>query len=263
VNIAVLMKQVPDSDEVKLDEKTGTMIREGAGTIINPLDLHAIEQAVQMARRCEGTVTVLSMGPPQTEESLREAMAMGAHKALLATDRRFAGSDSWATSRVLSSLVTRLGGFDLVLAGEKATDGETGQVGPEVASMLDIPFCTYVSEIHVDVSRGGVVATRTVEDGYERQFLPFPCLLTVLSDLNQPSMPTLSGKIRAREASVERVSAAELDIPADELGLNGSPTRVSKVSFPKIQRENQLFQGSSLEEGIDLFLQKCKEMAIL
>jgi electron transfer flavoprotein beta subunit len=149
MKIAVLIKQVPDTDDVKLDPETGTMIREGSGTIINPLDLNAIEAAVQIKRHrkddCE--ITVLTMGPPNAQFALREALALGGDEAVLLTDRKFAGADSWATAKVLAEALKKSGKYDLVLAGEKATDGETGQVGPEVAAMLSMPCATYVSAI--------------------------------------------------------------------------------------------------------------------
>src|SRR6056297_3234433 len=198
MKIAVLIKQVPDTDDVKLDPETGTMIREGSGTIINPLDLNAIEAAVQIKRKnpqdCE--ITVLTMGPPNAQIALREALALGADKGVLLTDRKFAGADSWSTAKVLAEALKKTGRFDLILAGEKATDGETGQVGPEVAAMLSMPCATYVSAL--DCMYNHVVITRSVEDGIEKQRITFPCLLTVLSALNHPSMPTLNGKMNAR-----------------------------------------------------------------
>jgi electron transfer flavoprotein beta subunit len=157
------------------------------------------------------------MGPPQTEEALREAIALGADKALLLTDRAFAGADTWATSRVLAEAIRRTGPFDLILAGEKATDGETGQVGPEVAAMLDLPFSTYVSALE-RISSTEIRVRRTIEEGYQYQILSFPCLLTVLSDLNEPSMPTLAGKKKARRFSLETAGNETLDLPKEDWG---------------------------------------------
>ncbi len=261
MRIAVLMKQVPDTDDVKLDEEKGTMIREGIGAVINPLDLHAIEAGRQFVEQDGGTLSVFSMGPPQTEESLREAIAMGAHTATLLTDRKFGGADTWATARTLCEILKLEGPFDLILAGEKATDGETGQVGPEVAAMLGIPFSTYVSAI--EKKNDGVIVTRTVEDGYETQFLPFPCLLTVLNNLNQPGMPTLAGKKRGHSATLKIVKAADLSIPEDELGLIGSPTRVSKVFYPKIQRKCEVYTLSDIRTGIERIVRELKNRALL
>jgi electron transfer flavoprotein beta subunit len=261
MRIAILLKQVPDTDEVKLDEEKGTMIREGIGTVINPLDLHAVEEGRKFIKEEGGELVVISMGPPQTEESLREALAMGANKAVLITDRKFGGADTWATARVLSEVVKLKGPFDLILAGEKATDGETGQVGPEVAAFLDIPFSTYISEIQKKPN--GVIIKRTVEDGYETQFLPFPCLLTVLNNLNQPQMPTLSGKIKGHDAELEIVTANDIKIPEEELGLTGSPTRVSKVFYPKIRRKCQVYSLSGIKDGIDSIVRELKSRSII
>lgn len=262
MKICVLLKQVPDTDNVKLDPETGTMIREGLGSIINPLDLHALEEALKFKRDYEAHITVITMGPPSAEEALKEALAMGADRIILATDRKFAGADSWSTSKVLSEVVRQTDNFDLILAGEKATDGETGQVGPEVAAMLDIPFSTYVSQIE-KLEEKKIRVKRTVEDGYEYQRLPFPCLVTVLGDINQPSMPTLSGKKSARRACVERVSSAQTCINEEYLGLKGSPTRVAKIATPQLMRESKKYTGSKIDDGICELMKKLKEMAII
>jgi electron transfer flavoprotein beta subunit len=263
MKIAILIKQVPDTDNVKLDPETGTMIREGSGTIINPLDLNALEAAVKIKRQLgEGCkITTISMGPPNAEFALRESMALGADESYLLTDRKFAGADSWATSKVLSEGIKNAGGFDLIMAGEKATDGETGQVGPEVAAMLNMPCSTYISGIEME--ENSVVVIRVVEDGYERQRIKLPCLLTVLSALNNPSMPTLKGKMMSRRADVSRITAADLEIKPEELGLKGSPTRVVKISTPKKTRKTKMFRGSKIEEGIkELFTEVKGEQII-
>lgn len=262
MKICVLLKQVPDTDNVKLDPETGTMIREGLGSIINPLDLHALEEALRFKKDHSAHVTVITMGPPSAEEALKEALAMGADRILLATDRKFAGADSWSTSKVLSEIVRETDNFDLIFAGEKATDGETGQVGPEVAAMLDIPFSTYVSEIK-KTAENKITVKRTVEDGYEYQKIPFPCLVTVLGDINQPSMPTLNGKKKARRSEVERITAEETTINPAHLGLKGSPTRVAKISTPQLMRESKKYSGSKIDEGIEELIKKLKEMAII
>jgi len=261
MQIAVLLKQVPDSDEVKLDEEKGTMIREGVGTVINPLDLHAVEEAKRISKEFGGSITVISMGPPQTEDSLREAVAMGVDRVILATDRKFSGADTWATAKVLSEVLNKSGKFDLILAGEKATDGETGQVGPEVAAMLDIPFSTYISKIVI--RDDGIEVLRTLEESYEKQLLPFGSLLTVLANINEPTMPTLSGKIKARSFPLEIIDSQMLGIDSGELGLQGSPTRVSKITFPKILRKGEVFSGSFINEGMEKIISKLKESAII
>jgi len=263
MKIAVLVKQVPDSDEVKMDPEKGTMIREGTGSIVNPLDLNALEAALALRREQGGTVSVFSMGPPQTEIALRETLALGADEACLISDKYFAGADSWATSLVLSRTLEKSGGFDIIFAGEKATDGETGQVGPEVAAMLKIPFATYVSAANVDVAGRHVDVKRTVEDGYERQRLALPCLLTVLNDMNEPGMPTLRGKKAARRAEIKKIGASDLELSPEDVGLAGSPTRVVKIDRPKVSRQTEFYKGRDLDRGIERVVEILRELAVL
>ncbi|MCE5201288.1 MAG: electron transfer flavoprotein subunit beta/FixA family protein [Synergistaceae bacterium] len=261
MRIAVLVKQVPDSDEIKMDPVNGTMIREGEGNIVNPLDLNALEAALVLRREYGGSVNVLSMGPAQTDIALRETLALGADSAYLISDKLFAGADTWATSLVLAKTLKKLGLFDLVLAGEKATDGETGQVGPEVAAMLNIPCATYASSIKV--SGENIIVRRTVEEGYEVQKLKLPCLITVLNDMNEPGMPTLSGKKRARRADIEKFGAADLGVSKEEVGLAGSPTRVVKISHPKISRQTEFYSGREIDCGLDRVVEILHDMAVL
>ena len=261
VRTAVLIKQVPDSDEIKMDPEKGTMIREGAGNIVNPLDLNALETALSLRGELGGSVTVVSMGPPQADIALRETLALGADKACLLSDRFFAGADSWATSLTLAKALEKLGPFDLIIAGEKATDGETGQVGPEVAAIMDLPCSTYVSSVVCDGKCA--VVRRTVEGGIETQRIKLPCLLTVLNDINDPSMPTLRGKKSARRASVDTLNAADLRLSKEEAGLVGSPTRVVKISHPKISRKTEFYSGRELERGFERVLEILRELAVL
>lgn len=261
MRIAVLVKQVPDSDEVKMDPEKGTMIREGAGNIVNPLDLNALEAGLVLSREHGGEVSVFSMGPPQADIALRETLALGAEHAVLISDRFFAGADSWSTSLVLAKSIEKNGPFDIILAGEKATDGETGQVGPEVAAMLGIPFATYVSSISVE--GGFAVIKRTVEEGYEFQRIKMPCLLTVLNDINEPVMPTLSGKKRARRAEILKLGAADLGVDRNDVGLAGSPTRVVSITHPKISRHGEFYSGRDLEQGISRVVEVLKDLAVI
>ncbi len=261
MRVAVLLKQVPDTDEVKIDEEKGVLVREGVGAIINPLDLHALEAALDLKSSLGASVTVLSMGPVQAQGALREALALGADEAILFCDPAFAGSDTWATARVLSAALSVTGQYDLVLAGEKATDGETGQVGPEVAVMSEIPFSTYVSRF--SVSDGSVTVRRTVEDGIETQQLPLPCLLTVLRDINEPSMPTLSGKMRARRADISSMGVSSLGLEPLSVGLSGSPTRVVRIFYPKVTRKAEFFSGRDIDSGIGRFVEALRDRALL
>ncbi len=211
MRILVPLKYVPDTDEIKIDEATGTMIREGIPGIINPLDLYAVEKALQLKDKHNGEIVALSMGPPAAEEALREALSMGVDQAVLLTDRCFAGSDTWATAHTLSRAAQKLGHFDLILCGERATDGETGQVGPEIGAMLELPIITYVSrieEIHLSEGElGWIRCRRLTEEGYQWVEAPLPALLTVVKEINEPRLPTFRGKLAARQAEIRHLAS--------------------------------------------------------
>ncbi len=263
MNIAILMKQVPDTDEVKMDPERGTMIRDGVGGIVNPLDLNALEAAMRI-RQPGDEIAVVSMGPQKAEESLREGLALGADRAVLASDRLFAGGDSWATTKVLVAVLRRIGLPDLILAGEKATDGETGQVGPEVAALLGIPVATHVTRL--DRCPEGVEVDCTLEEGILTQRLPLPCLVTVLSDINTLPFPTLSGKKRAYAQDVEVVHAADLGLTDAEVGLKASPTRVVRIEQPKIARRTEKYlakRADELDRGLDRIVEILAESALI
>ncbi len=236
MKIVVPIKQVPETDNVKMDEETGTMVRDGVESIINPLDLYAIELALVLAEQHGGEVVAISMGPKQAMKALREALSMGCHSAILLSDRAFAGADTWATSYVLSAAVRQIGEVDLVICGERATDGETGQVGPAMAAMLDVPTATYVSQVE-SVADGGMRLQRMVEGGWQVLQLAMPALLTVVREVASPRLPTLRGKQRARATDIPTWQAGDLDVEADKLGLKGSPTRVVKIHRPKVARQ--------------------------
>lgn len=239
MKIVVPIKQVPETGNVKMDEKTGTMIREGVESIVNPLDLYSIECALQLRERHGGTVTVISMGPPKAEKAIREALSMGCDEGVLLSDKAFAGSDTWATSYVLSRAVHEIGDFDIIVAGVRATDGDTGQVGPEMASMLDLPVATFVSKI-VSIGDGAITVERLIEGGYETVRLPLPCLITVVNEISSPRLPTLRGKQAARSKGIPVRGKDDMDVREDDLGLKGSPTRVVKIATPKVTRNGIL-----------------------
>lgn len=258
VNAIVLLKQVPGTSAVRIDETTGTMVRAEHGNVVNPLDEHALEEALRLKRSLPGVkVTVLSMGPAQATKALREALSLGADSAFLISDRAFAGSDTIATARVLAAALKRiLGGApgqeDLVLCGERATDGETGQVGPMVAAFLDLSIATFVRKL--DVEAGKVVAERVVEGGFERLRMPLPALVTVVKDINQPGLPTLKGKLAAKSAPIPTLGLADLDLAKEETGLEGSPTRVVRVFHPRLARNTSLCAQDSSGRAVDQLL---------
>jgi len=247
--VLVLVKQVPTTESVRLNEETGTMIRTGHEAAVNPLDLHAIEEAVRIkeASTEETRITVLSMGPPQAESAIREALSMGCDDGILLSGREFAGSDTWATAYALTQSIRTLGRIDLVLCGERAIDGETGQVGPMVAAMWGAPVLTYVMSLKCDWSR--LVARRAIEGGTEEVSCPLPAVVCVLRDLNEPRLPTLSGKVTAQACEVGSLHADSIDADGNWLGLAGSPTRVVMVVYPSFQRNAELLDAEN--EGIE------------
>jgi electron transfer flavoprotein beta subunit len=238
MRIIVPIKQVPETSAVKMDEATGTMIREGVEAIVNPLDLYAIELALLLRQEHGGEVTVISMGPPKADRAIREAIAMGCDRGVLISDKAFAGSDTWATSYALAGAIRKLGAFDLVVCGERATDGDTGQVGPGIASFLDLPVATYVGKVE-SVADGHIRVHRLVEDGYEVLDVAVPAVLTVVKEAANPRLPTLRGKQRAKAAEVPVWVPKDVDLDASKLGLDGSPTRVVKIFKPKVVRQCQ------------------------
>jgi len=238
MRLIVPIKQVPETSEVQMDEETGTMIRAGVESIVNPLDLYAIEQAILLKEEFGGSVTVVSMGPSKAVEAVKEAIAMGCDGGVVLSDRRFAGADTWATSHVLSQAIRRLGDFDLVLCGERATDGDTGQVGPGIASFLDLPILTYVANLRVE--DGWITARRLVEDGYETYRAPLPLVVTVVKEIAYPRLPTLRGKQRARRMDVPVWDNAVMELDENRIGLKGSPTRVQRIFRPKVTRQGEM-----------------------
>ncbi len=251
MRIIVPIKQVPDMNQVKFEVDRGRVDRSSAGVEINPFDLHALEAAVQLKEDLGGNVTVISMGPRRAESSLRDALARGADNAILLEDRKFAGADTLATSYTIACAIRKLGEFDLILGGEKTVDGDTGQVGPEIAEHLDIPHIAYVSWLEVRGKRlvaqcemGGRVCT--VESA-------FPVLLTLTKDSNAPRLPGFRDKAKARQATVSVWGAGELGGGADAsmYGVRGSPTRVHRVIVPSEEnRKGKIFRNS-VAEAID------------
>lgn len=239
MRIVVAIKQVPQSQSVKLDEATGTMIRQGVEAVVNPLDLYAIELALRIREQAapgEHEVVAVSMGPPRAAVALREALAMGCDQAVLLSDPAFAGSDTWATSYVLCAAVRKLAPVGLVLCGERATDGDTGQVGPGLAAMLGMPVATYVGKL-VGIASEACTVHRLVEHGHEVLEVDLPAVLTVVKEAAEPRLPTLRGKRHARSLDVPTWSLHDLSIDAASVGLEGSPTRVVRIFKPTVARQ--------------------------
>ncbi|MBI5571057.1 MAG: electron transfer flavoprotein subunit beta/FixA family protein [Desulfomonile tiedjei] len=244
MNIVVLVKQVPNTHDVRIDPKTGNLIREGVESIINPEDRHALEAALGIKDRLGAEITALTMGPPQAIEVICEAVATGADRGILLSDKAFAGADTWATSTALGLAIKRIGEFDIILAGRQAIDGDTAQIGPQVAEFLGIPQLTYVRDL--EVLEGKITAERVLEDGCERIEAPFPVLLTVLAALNEPRHPTVAGMLRSasERAPIEVWNAADIGAKALDVGFLGSLTQVTRTFTPKEARNTRHLEGS-------------------
>jgi len=259
LDIIVCIKQVPDTTEVKINPETGTLIREGVPSIINPFDTYAIEEGLRLKEQFGGKVTVISMGPPQAMEALKEAVAMGADEAILLSDKAFAGSDTWATAYTLSRAIKKCGAFDIILCGKQAIDGDTGQVGPGIARQLGISQLTYVFKIRkLDPESRTIVVERLLEEGREVVETSLPALLTVVKDINQPRYPTFLGIRRAAKMEVPVWGAADLpDADASKFGLKGSPTQVVRIfSPPKREGAVELISADSVDETAAILADK-------
>ena len=250
MKIAVCIKQVPQTTEVKIDPETHTLIREGVESQINPFDLYALEEAVRVRERLaergeEATVTVITMGPAQAEAALREAISLGADDAILLSDRAFAGSDTWATSYALGRALAKLEP-DLVFCGMQAIDGDTGQVGPGIAVHMDYAQAAYVAKIET-MEKRKIAVKRLIENGYERVSLRLPAVLTVVKEINEPRTPSLRGKMNAKKAEIPVWKAADIEAPEDKIGLLGSPTQVIKVFSPPHRQGGERWAGEPPE----------------
>jgi electron transfer flavoprotein beta subunit len=255
MKIVVCLKQVPDTTAVKIDPKTGTLIREGVPSIINPEDKHALEEALNLKDQYGAEVTVISMGPPQAKSALREALSMGADEAILITDRAFAGSDTLATSEALAGVLRKLD-YDIVFAGRQAIDGDTAQVGPEIAEHLNIPQVTYVQEVKID----GEVLTinRALEDGYEIIEVKAPVLLTAIKELNKPRYMNVKDIFASANKEIKLWSANDIDVDKAKLGLAGSPTKVKKSMTKEVKGQGEII-NKPVDQAVEYVLEKLKE----
>jgi len=259
LNIIVCIKQVPGIADVKINPETNTLIREGISSIINPFDMYAIEEGLLLKEKFGGKVTVISLGPPQSINALKEAIGMGADEAIQLSDRAFAGSDSWATSYTLALAIKKMGEFDIILCGKQAIDGDTGQVGPGIASQLGITQLTYVFKIvKLEPQTGVITVERLLEEGREIVEAKLPALLTVVKDINQPRAATIFNIRRASKLFIPTWTAADLP-GADKfkLGLKGSPTQVIKIfSPPKREGVLDLIKTDSVEKSAATLVDK-------
>lgn len=248
MNIVVCVKQVPASNEARMDPVTNTVIRENVESILNPFDAFAVEEAVRLKARCDGSsVMAISMGVPSAAQMLRGVIAVGIDQAMLLTDRAFAGADTWATANALASAIGILPQPDLILCGRMATDGDTAQVGPMLAEVLDIPHVTDVAEI-VEAGEHSVVVRKLTDDGYQVLQVPLPALLSVTKEINVPRLPSIAGVLRGAEAEVQICSAAQLGVDPARVGLAGSVTKVVRTMRPDHRVKSEVLEGSVPEQ---------------
>jgi len=260
MNIVVCIKQVPDTAEVRINPETNTLIRDGVPTIINPYDMHAIEAGLQIKDITRGKITVITMGPPQAETALREAISMGADDALLLSDRAFAGSDTWATAYTLSKAIAKIGA-DIIICGKQAIDGDTAQVGPEIAEFLNIPHIAYIRKIE-DVKSDSIRVQRLMDEGYDIVESTLPVLLTVVKELNEPRLPSLKGKIAAKTAEIKKFGHQDIGVDEKDTGLKGSPTQVKNIFAPEARKDREMLHGT-LEKQVNQLIEELKKLRCL
>ena len=261
MNIVVCIKQVPGTTEVRIHPETHTLIRDGVESMINPLDMYAIEEGLRIKERYGGKVTVLTMGPPQAEDTLREAISYGVDEAVLVSDQALVGSDTLATAYALAKGIEKIGAYDLVLCGKQAIDGDTAQVGPGIAERLGIPFVAWVRKI-VEIEDGRIRVQRMMDDGYDVLQMPLPALLTVVKEINEPRLASLKGKLRAKKVEIPVWSAGDIGVEEDRAGLKGSPTQVIRVFSPEPRGKGERLEGEA-EEVAERLAERLKEMGMV
>jgi electron transfer flavoprotein beta subunit len=266
MHIVVCIKQVPDTEElprVKINPQDNTIIREGIKSIINPFDENALEEALRIKDKMSASVTTISMGPPQAKEALRKALAMGVDKVILLSDSVFAGSDTLATSYILSQAIKKLGSFDLIIAGKQAIDGDTAQVGPGIAEWLGIPQLTYVRRLEIKNGKNGMIKVeRALEDCFEVVEAKLPALITVTKEINQPRYPSLRGLLMAKKTEIPIWTNEYLKLPLNKIGLDGSPTRVVKIFIPQPPPRGKILEGN-LNQKADKIIEEIKKRNLL
>ena len=254
MKIIVCIKQVPDTNEVKIDQDKGTLIRKGVPSIINPEDKNGLEAAVRLKEEYGGEVIVLTMGPPQAKVALKEALAMGADEAILLSDRAFAGSDTWATAYTISQAIKEIGDYDLIFCGRQAIDGDTAQVGPQIAENLNLNQLTYVSKIELEAEK--VKARRELEQGYSKLETKLPVLVTVLETINKPRYASIKGIVEAHSSKEIKVwTTDDFEVEMDKLGLDASPTQVYETFVPKHEKKGEILEGS-YKDIVDNLIEK-------
>lgn len=265
MKVIVCLKQVPDTNEVKINQETGTLIRDGVPSIINPDDKNALEEALVLKDEQNAEVIVVSMGPPQAKDALKEALAMGADEAVLISDRAFGGSDTWATATILAAAIEKVGNYDIIFCGRQAIDGDTAQVGPEIAEFLDLPQITYAKEVKVKANK--LEVKRFTEYGDFIIESEMPVLLTAIKELNDPRYPTIKGIYESyaedADSNIKVWGVDDLDVDLSQIGLKGSPTNVSKSFVPVKDDTSEIIEASSSKEKTDILVNKLSELNLI
>lgn len=265
MRIIVCIKQVPDTNEVRINQETGTLIRDGVPSIINPDDRNALEEAIKLKEEHGAEIIVVSMGPPQANDALKEALAMGADQGILISDRAFGGSDTWATATIISAAIEKIGNYDIVFCGRQAIDGDTAQVGPEIAEFLNIPQVTYVKNLKVNNDK--LEVTRFTEYGEYVYEVETPVLLTAIKELNDPRYPTISGILEAYSSKgddkLSVLGFSDLVVDATQIGLKGSPTNVFKSFVPVKNKVSEIIEGNSSKEKANTLVMKLSELNLI
>lgn len=247
MKIIVCVKQVPDTTEIRINPETGTLIRDGVPSIINPDDANALEQALALKDENPGTtVTVISMGPPQAKEMLQECIAMGADDAVLLSDRALGGSDTWATSNALVAGIKKIGDYDIIFAGRQAIDGDTAQVGVQISEKLNLPQVTYATAFEIKGDKA--IVKRALEDGYEIIEVQLPCMITATKELNTPRYMTVQGVFDSFDKEIKVWSASDIEVDLNVVGLKASPTNVFKSFTPKPKGQGVFVEGNTPQE---------------
>ncbi|MCR4962616.1 MAG: electron transfer flavoprotein subunit beta/FixA family protein [Firmicutes bacterium] len=261
MKIIVCIKQVPATNEVRLDPVTNTIIREGIESITNPFDTYAIEEAIRLKKKLGWQTAALSMGIPAVKEILRDAMALGIDEAYLLSDRGFAGADTLATAYALAGGVQKVGGAQLIICGKMATDGDTAQVGPMLAEMLGVPHITDVAEI-ISIDEKEMVCRKLTDDGYQEVKMQLPALITVNKEINVPGLPSMQGILNTYDAPVTTYTVPDLDVAPELLGLAGSPTQVVRTFIPNLTIDNEWLTGT-VNQQADALLNRLSEHNII
>jgi electron transfer flavoprotein beta subunit len=262
MDILVCIKQVPGTTKVEVDPVTGVLKRDGVDSKMNPYDLYAIETALKIKEQVGGVIKVLSMGPPQAKEIIKEAYTMGADEGLLLSDRKFAGADVLATSYTLSQGVKRMGNADLIICGKQTTDGDTAQVGPEMAEYLGLPHVANVRKI-VELKEKSIVVEMDMPDTIEIAEIKFPCLITVEKGIFQPRLPSYRKKVATKDREIGMIGLKDFEDQNEKrYGLNGSPTQVERIFPPAVNNDREMWNGNS-EELTEKIAAKLKSLKFI